>query len=43
MLTDYAVVTRYPGVAESVTEEEHQKAVAVAERVVEWAEEQVGS
>ena len=37
-LTDYAVTARYPGVAESVGEEEYQEAVSVAEAVVSWAE-----
>ncbi|WP_263841457.1 HEPN domain-containing protein [Salinibacter sp.] len=36
ILTDYAVATRYPGVGEPVTEDEHERAVAIAERVVEW-------
>jgi HEPN domain-containing protein len=38
ILTDYAVATRYPGVGEPVTEDEHERAVAIAERVVEWVE-----
>ena len=38
ILSDYAVETRYPGLAEPVTEEEYEEAVAIAERVVEWAE-----
>ena len=38
LLTDYAVVTRYPGLAEPVTEEEYEEAVALAERVVKWVE-----
>jgi HEPN domain-containing protein len=38
ILTDYAVVTRYPGVGEPVTEEEHEHAVEIATRVVEWVE-----
>ena len=38
ILTDYAVVTRYPGLGEPVTEDEHEYAVAIAERVVEWVE-----
>lgn len=40
-LTQYAVETRYPGAAEPVTEEEYHEAVALAERVVRWAEETV--
>ena len=41
-LTRFAVATRYPGVAEPVTVEEHQRAVAIAEAVVTWADESVG-
>ena len=37
-LTQYAVETRYPGPAEPVTKKEHRKAVALAARVVQWAE-----
>ena len=40
-LTRFAVTTRYPGVAEPVTAEEHQRAVAIAEAVVTWAHERV--
>lgn len=38
-LSDYAVESRYPGLAEPVTEEEYQEAVELAEQVVVWAEE----
>ena len=38
-LTSYAMVTRYPGNRDPVDEEEHRRAVAVAETVVRWAEE----
>lgn len=31
--------TRYPGLAEPVTWEEYDEAVAIAEKVVRWAEE----
>jgi HEPN domain-containing protein len=41
-LTRFAASTRYPGVAEPVTVEEHQRAVAIAEAVVTWADERVG-
>jgi HEPN domain-containing protein len=41
-LTRFAVSTRYPGVAEPVTAEEHHRAVAIAEAVVTWADERVG-
>ena len=37
MLTDYAVESRYPSPAETVTDEEYKEAVATAERVVDWA------
>lgn len=37
-LTRYAVVTRYPGLAEPVTEDHYREAVADAEAVVRWAE-----
>ena len=37
-LTTYATVSRYPGEAEPVTEEEYHQAVALAEQVVRWAE-----
>jgi len=36
-LTRYAGVTRYPGLAEPVTEEQYQEAVTIAEAVVQWA------
>jgi len=41
-LTRYAVVTRYPGVAEPVTESHYRDAVASAEAVVRWAGEAIG-
>jgi HEPN domain-containing protein len=37
ILTDYAVLTRYPGNLEPVTEEEYHEAVRLAEVVVHWA------
>ena len=37
-LTDYAVLSRYPGNLESVTQKEYQEAVSQAEAVVRWAE-----
>lgn len=40
-LTRFAVTTRYPGITEPVTEEEHNQAVTTAEAVLTWAEEQV--
>jgi HEPN domain-containing protein len=41
-LTRFAAVTRYPGVAEPVTIEEHQRAVAIAAAVVRWADGRIG-
>jgi HEPN domain-containing protein len=41
-LTRYAVVTRYPGVAEPVTESHHRDATVSAEAVVRWAEKEIG-
>jgi HEPN domain-containing protein len=38
-LTRYALVTRYPGIARSVSEQEYAEAVEIAERVVQWAQE----
>ena len=40
-LTDYAVSTRYPGVAEPVTRAEYLQAVDVAAAVVAWVSEQL--
>lgn len=40
-LTRYATSMRYPGADEPVSAEAHGEAVAVAETVVRWAEEQV--
>lgn len=37
MLTDYAVESRYPSPAETVTHEEYKEAVSTAESVVDWA------
>lgn len=37
-LTDYSVESRYPGPFEPVTEEEFQRALKIAETVVDWAE-----
>ncbi|MBM3268922.1 MAG: HEPN domain-containing protein [Candidatus Sericytochromatia bacterium] len=37
-LTDYAVLTRYLGAEEPVTEDELAAAIVLAERVVAWAE-----
>lgn len=40
-LSPFAVTTRYPGDDEPVTDEENQEAVAIAEQVVQWADESV--
>jgi HEPN domain-containing protein len=37
-LSQYAVETRYPGPAEPVTRSEYRQAVALAQKVVKWAE-----
>jgi HEPN domain-containing protein len=37
-LTDYAVEARYPDRVMPVTEDEYHQAIAVAEKVVQWAE-----
>ena len=41
-LTDYAVMARYPGDYEEVTEEELQAALALGDAVVQWAGAQLG-
>ena len=38
ILTQYAVQARYPGPVEEITVEEYQEALALASRVVFWAE-----
>ncbi len=40
-LTRFAVATRYPGIAEPVTQEEYERAVTIAEAVIDWAEKTV--
>nr|WP_262921752.1 HEPN domain-containing protein [Salinibacter ruber] len=40
-LTRYAVFTCYPGLDDPVTEEDHNRAVSIAERVVEWVEDRL--
>ena len=37
-LSRFAVFTRYPGIGPAIKEKEYKEAVAVATRVVEWAE-----
>lgn len=41
-LTRYAVVTRYPGIAEPVGESHYRDALVSAEAVVRWAEKEIG-
>jgi len=38
ILTDYAVVYRYPGDADPVTEDEYRQALRIADETVQWAE-----
>ena len=38
MLSPYAIVARYPGLAEPVTEAQYQEAIALAQAVIEWVE-----
>ena len=37
-LSPFAVITRYPGTARPVTEQEYERAIATAEAVVQWAD-----
>jgi HEPN domain-containing protein len=37
-LTPYAVAGRYPGVSEDASAEDYREALAIAEKVVAWAE-----
>jgi HEPN domain-containing protein len=41
-LTRYAVVTRYPGLVEPVSESQYRNALVSAEAVVHWAEGEIG-
>jgi HEPN domain-containing protein len=41
ILTDYAVMCRYPGDSESVTQAEYEQAVRIAEAVLEWAKQMI--
>ena len=41
-LTRSAVITRYPGLAEPVTEAQYAEAVTTAEAVVRWASDRLG-
>lgn len=42
VLTSYAFEARYPSVGETVSQEEHGRAVALAEAVVGWAQSLIG-
>lgn len=42
-LSSFAVLTRYPGMADPVTQREYRRAVRIAEAVLRWAERQVES
>jgi HEPN domain-containing protein len=42
-LTRFAVVTRYPGIAEPISREEYKRAVRIAERVLRWADKLIAS
>ena len=42
-LTRYAVMARYPGLAEPVSRGEYEEAVHIAQRVVHWAEEMIST
>ena len=41
-LSLYAALTRYPGIGDPVSEKEYLEALALAERVVTWAEKKLG-
>lgn len=43
ILSDYAIESRYLGLAEPVTQEEYERAVSIAEKVVQWVERQMAS
>jgi len=43
ILSDYAIESRYPGLAEPVTQEEYERVVSIAEEVVQWVERQMAS
>jgi len=40
-LTDYAVITRYPGDTEPVDMDEYKQAVRLADMVLEWVQQQL--
>ena len=41
ILTSYAIETRYPGDYEPVGEDDHLKAVKIAEKVLKWVEKKM--
>ena len=43
ILTDYAVSTRYPGLSEPVSLDEYREAMALAARVLTWAQGILGA
>ena len=40
-LTRFAVLARYPGIAPPINPVEYEEAIALAEKVVRWGEEQL--
>jgi len=40
-LTDYAVISRYPGDVEEIDESEYYEALRMAEIVFDWAEQNI--
>ena len=42
-LIPYAITLRYPGLGEPIGREQYEEAVAIAEAVVRWAEERIGT
>ncbi len=43
ILTPYAVETRYPGYWDEITKEDVNEAIALAEKVIQWAEGKIGN
>ena len=40
-LSQFATITRYPGIDQPVTEQQYAKAIEISEAVVRWAEERL--
>lgn len=40
-LTRFAVFTRYPGIAQTISQKEYEEAMKVAEEVIRWVKEQL--